>query len=418
MDINNKQIYSFQVASYLMKEYGYEVLRIRNEQRAEEEIWLLSESQVFPLIRITPYSALSDRYEIERLTNTKYSVSHALDINIPKLLCIHISEEEPTQYHEAIEEYCMEKGYQSSHELDDIFPKLKTLLKDIKNPLAEYRKVLKEIHETNKVTRERNKPKLKDLPWTYSIIILCTAIFVLALLAGKKFNDNVLGGILLGSYYKTLILGNHEYWRLLTHGFVHTEFFHIFMNLYALYSIGPTLEKIYGKKKFLITLLVSIVSGGLFILAGSHNEVSLGLSGGIYGLFALLVIYAFESGAIKNQRVLRTFGTVLVINVIISFLPSVSLLGHLGGFVAGLFCGIIFSTKDEWKTLRGNCRIASVLLLVLVAVIVIRDPKYGTMYVGTDLQYVNALRELDLRWFANLTEKNLMKYYQIVGGMR
>ena len=115
---------------------------------------------------------------------------------------------------------------------------------------------------------------------------------------------------------------------------------------------------------------------------------------------------------------MRTFGTVLVINVIISFLPSVSLLGHLGGFVAGLFCGIIFSKKDEWKTLRGNCKIASVLLLVLVAVIVIRDPKYGTMYVGTDLQYVNALRELDLRWFANLTEKNLMKYYQIVGGMR
>ena len=416
MAIGKKQIYSFQVAAYLMKHYGYEVIRVRSGQNPEEEIWLMQENGIFPLVRITPFAAQSDRFELERLLMTREKVFEALELDGGKLLCIHINEEQPTQYHKDILEYCLEKDFASSDELDNVFPGIRSLLKEIKNPLLEYRTVLKEIHEVNNANHQNSKPTLKNLPLSYSIIILCTAVFVLALLAGKKFSDNVLGGILMGAYYKTLVLGNHEFHRLITYGFVHTEFFHLFMNMYALYSIGPAMERVYGKKKFLLALLVSIFVGGLAVMAGSYNEVSLGLSGGLYGLLAMLLVYAIETGAIRNPRIARTFMSVLIINILISFMPSVSLLGHFGGFIAGALLGIIFSKKESWKSLRTNSMVALVLLIGVIGFLIVRDPKYGTMYLGTDYGYVNALRQLDLRFLARIAESNLLKYYQIVGG--
>jgi membrane associated rhomboid family serine protease len=55
-----------------------------------------------------------------------------------------------------------------------------------------------------------------------------------------------------------------------------------------------------------------------------------GASTAIYGLLGALAVFM-----VFRRQDVRGIVTLLVINIVISFLPGVSLLGHLGGLVAG-----------------------------------------------------------------------------------
>jgi membrane associated rhomboid family serine protease len=70
---------------------------------------------------------------------------------------------------------------------------------------------------------------------------------------------------------------------------------------------------------------------------------------------------------IVRRQDLRGLLTLLAINIAISFFPGVSLLGHLGGLVAGaLTTGILVATRR-----RPQLQAAGLALLAVVLVVVI-----------------------------------------------
>ena len=80
------------------------------------------------------------------------------------------------------------------------------------------------------------------------------------------------------------------------------------------------------------------------------NYAALGFSGIIYALFGFLLLTSFngkkyflgkEVGFKSNYEVQNMSKTICVIGLIVSFLPGVSLLGHLSGFIAGCFLFLI-----------------------------------------------------------------------------
>jgi hypothetical protein len=80
-----------------------------------------------------------------------------------------------------------------------------------------------------------------------------------------------------------------------------------------------------------------------------------------------LFVYTFETGMIKQPNVRSQFIRILTVNIIISLMPGISLLGHLGGFVGGVLLGVIFTRNDAWSMLRKNTIVATLgLLLALV----------------------------------------------------
>ena len=81
-----------------------------------------------------------------------------------------------------------------------------------------------------------------------------------------------------------------------------------------------------------------------------HNYAALGFSGIIYALFGFLLLTSFygkeyflgkEIGFKSNYEVQKMSKTICLIGLIFSFLPGVSLLGHLSGFIAGCFLFLI-----------------------------------------------------------------------------
>src|SRR4051812_49971100 len=85
-----------------------------------------------------------------------------------------------------------------------------------------------------------------------------------------------------------------EYWRLVTPIFIHIGFLHIAFNSYALWIVGPQVEKLYGGSRFVILYVLTGIAG----VAGSYFyhplSQSAGASGAIFGLFGVLLVFGIR----------------------------------------------------------------------------------------------------------------------------
>lgn len=168
---------------------------------------------------------------------------------------------------------------------------------------------------------------------TYALIGLTVAAFVLQLLVGVDTSAGSYGmwpvGIALGG----------EWFRLLSSAFLHGSFLHIAFNMYVLYALGPTLERVLGHGRYLALYLLAALGGSVASYAFSDvRTVSVGASGAIFGLMGALVV--------AGRRLRYDITQVLVligVNVAIGFLaPGVDWRAHLGGLVTGAVVAAVF----------------------------------------------------------------------------
>jgi membrane associated rhomboid family serine protease len=133
-----------------------------------------------------------------------------------------------------------------------------------------------------------------------------------------------------------------EWWRIVTAAFLHIGPVHLVLNMLALLVFGSELERGLGRVRFLGLYVVSLLGGAAAIqLFGDPARPVAGASTAIYGLLGGLGVLM-----LARRQDVRGLITLLAINVVISFLPGVSLLGHLGGLVAGAAAaGLLLLTR-------------------------------------------------------------------------
>ncbi|HEY2042574.1 MAG TPA: rhomboid family intramembrane serine protease [Jatrophihabitans sp.] len=160
---------------------------------------------------------------------------------------------------------------------------------------------------------------------------------------------------------------NHEYLRLITSAFVHIGPIHLIFNMFALYMMGPGLERLLGWWRFLAIYLIAGFGGSVAVLI-FDSRGSAGASGAIFGLFAAALLLSRVVG-FDTRPILIT----VVLNFVITFsVPFISKWGHIGGFVCG---GLATLAVLGWTFSRGTLRDRNVqiaglagLLVLLVAV--------------------------------------------------
>ena len=145
--------------------------------------------------------------------------------------------------------------------------------------------------------------------------------------------------IFLGAKYSPLIYDG-EIWRLISCAFLHGSFLHIACNMYMLYIIGPQIERIYGKVKYIFIYLISCITSSTLSLIINPNSISVGASGGIFGLMGALLAFALiERKNIDREYtvgLIKTIGINLVIGLIIINIDNAA---HIGGFLGGIILG-------------------------------------------------------------------------------
>jgi membrane associated rhomboid family serine protease len=135
-----------------------------------------------------------------------------------------------------------------------------------------------------------------------------------------------------------------QVWRLVTYQFLHGDGFHLFANMLGLFFLGPTLERHWGSRRFIIFYLGCGVAGGLsyfLLLPLVGAGIMVGASGAILGMLAACAILFpnFIVFIFLFPVPIRVAAIGLMLVYIISVLMGVGNAGgdaaHLGGMAAG-----------------------------------------------------------------------------------
>lgn len=169
-----------------------------------------------------------------------------------------------------------------------------------------------------------------------------------------------------GALWGPLITQSHEYYRLLTAGFLHDGFLHILFNMWFLFFVGRMLEPAIGRVNFAVVYLVSLLAGSFGALLFEPQGVTVGASGACFGLLGALIVVAYYRGISIWQSGL---GLTLVINVVFSLsVPGISIGGHVGGVIGGAICGWLIVQLAERRQMAAlaltGCVIVGVMSVI------------------------------------------------------
>lgn len=182
---------------------------------------------------------------------------------------------------------------------------------------------------------------------TYTIMGINIIMFVIsAILSNNIFDIDTGVLVTLGAKYNAAIIEG-QWYRLFTCMFLHGGIIHITANMYSLYSIGPFVEKLYGKYKYAVIYIVCGVISSLFSFMFSEY-VSIGASGAIFGLLGILFVFAIKERKRIGKGFLMNIASVVVMNLIIGMsLPGIDNFAHLGGLLSGVVLGYILKLKNR-----------------------------------------------------------------------
>lgn len=143
-----------------------------------------------------------------------------------------------------------------------------------------------------------------------------------------------------------------QYWRLLTSAFVHASVMHILFNAYGLWVLGVIFERLHGWRPLVLVFAASAVGGSALAMTFYDPNIPLvGASGGVYGLFgAVLGVMYVRTGSVRGIMQVPMGRQLLVwlgFGVVMSLMPGISMLGHLGGFVPGAVLGVFYEHRHK-----------------------------------------------------------------------
>ncbi len=216
-------------------------------------------------------------------------------------------------------------------------------------------------------------------PVTKVLIGINVALFLVELLFGAV---GAMGGgstkvlVDMGALVPAYVAVKHDYWRLFTAMWLHGSLLHVAFNMYALYIGGSYLEMIAGKGKYLAIYLLAGVAGNVVVyLLAAPISVTIGASTAIFGIFGALFTYSLHNRNSAVGRALSSMGTVILINLAITFVvPGISWQGHVGGLIGGVLAVEAltwFGQRDlraPWGA-RDAAMLAAVAAVLVVAVI-------------------------------------------------
>ena len=181
-------------------------------------------------------------------------------------------------------------------------------------------------------------------PVTIGLIVACVAAFIAQVAGGMDIVSGSPAGTVTLDYgllgfgadpqaQELIGVGEGEYYRIITGGFLHSGILHLGINMLALFFLGALLERAMGGWRFAGIFFVSLLGGSLGALILSPEDLTVGASGAVFGLMAAGFIEARDRGL---NDIASQIGFYVVINLIFTFsVPNISVGGHIGGMVAG-----------------------------------------------------------------------------------
>ena len=192
--------------------------------------------------------------------------------------------------------------------------------------------------------------QLRSAPAVLALILLNAVAFLFEISVGDLNDPEVLHRVGALEPYAVVVQG--EYWRLFTALFLHGGFTHLLFNIFALYILGPPLERSIGTLRFTVCYLISGLASsagvvGLTVLGFVQVSQLVGASGCIMGIVGTWAGFLVRHRHVPQAK--QRLGNIVMIIVIqVAFdlsTPQVSMAAHLCGLIAGFFLGLILAPR-------------------------------------------------------------------------
>ncbi|HWC35579.1 MAG TPA: rhomboid family intramembrane serine protease [Mycobacteriales bacterium] len=226
-------------------------------------------------------------------------------------------------------------------------------------------------HRTTRTARTVYGGRVRpgESPGTVTRVLIAINVVVFIVTAASGANV-VTGGTGKSTIYDRFALipvavAHGEWYRLITAAFLHFGIFHIGFNMYALWLVGPQLEAVLGRLRFVTLYALAGIGGGILSVAlGPFDERAAGASGAIFGLFAALYVVARHM-KLNTGPIAATIGINLVLTFTIS---NIDWRGHVGGLVVGAALAAVFAFAPRGPSRE---RIQAVGVVVVAAVLAV-----------------------------------------------
>ena len=222
------------------------------------------------------------------------------------------------------------------------------------------------------------------------LIVINTAIFLLSGVTslGDRFSLAPRGVCLAAndanSYYPGVLQaacaanGGHwvagvssgAWWQIVTSVFTHLTVIHLAVNMFSLFIIGPIVERVLGRTRFLILYGIAGLAGSASVMWLTSPETStVGASGALFGLMGALLLLSYKARG-NYRQVLIVLGANIAFTLF--YVGTISWQGHFGGLVAGLLAGWIIAYAPRARRPQIQLYGLSAVTIVVVAAIVAR----------------------------------------------
>ena len=362
--INDKDDIILKILHYFITVENYKPVIING---IENEIWLENMQNDLKLIRInTNYihneeQLKADTFKAQTIMKSIRKNTLSLRMNMLNLL-LDTGDNVKVFDTKNIETIKVNKinDFKTNRVVETFFPKVKDAVLNKKADPIEFFKLTEDMNQKT-IRNEKKLQKIfspKKPIITYALIVINVMIYLLTLTYGPdKFQ------LYFSNNYSFVRDG--QIYRLLTSMFLHVDFFHILFNMYALFILGPQVEKYYGKLRFILIYLISGLLGSVFsCVFGGEFTISYGASGAIFGLFGSILYFTYYYRATLQGLLRSSLMPTLLFNLLIGFMiPGIDVWCHIGGLIGGVLISMGIGLGDLSKK---QDRINGIIVLLLM----------------------------------------------------
>lgn len=202
------------------------------------------------------------------------------------------------------------------------------------------------------LTPSRNYPAFLIIIWVNILV------FIAMVVRGRGFLTFRTRDLLAWGANHGPLVEQGEWWRLLINIFLHGGFAHIVVNMYALYFVGAVMvEPLIGRLGFAAAYMLCGIVASYASIWWNASTVSVGASGAVFGMFGVWLALLLTKNTFLHlkQSSLVSIFVIIGISLVFGFaIPGVDNAAHIGGLLAGIVTGFMFSFLMRWQRRPGK----------------------------------------------------------------
>ena len=189
---------------------------------------------------------------------------------------------------------------------------------------------------------------------------------------------------------------NGEWWRLLTAVFLHQNVFALVIDLAVILQLGFVVELVFGHLAFGLVFIAAGLAANTVHLAGHPVAVRTGASGGLYGLYGLLIVWAVRGAWTSSELAIprpgyRLLVPVACVFVLTSIAPdSGGVMANAAALTVGLISGLTLAVAIQ-ETSPAPIRMAAIAASTVITIVLMGVPSMGTTDVRPEIARVLGL---------------------------